>query len=271
MAWDLRADGRLQRLHHATLVARAGEELTRYKCYIEYEGTRYKGWQRQPGSRTVEEEIEEGLSQILQQQIDLVGQGRTDRGVHAEAQIAHADLPDDADPEKLQFGLLGVLPRDIAVWRMEKVDTDFHARFHARSRTYRYQILRRPSPLLDRFATRVMDHLDLEKMLHCAEYIHGEHDFETFTKSDPDGESNTRCEILASDMEWDDTLITWRITANRFLRHMVRRLAGTVIQVGQGKRTYEEFSAMVDKPNKNRGGHGAKARGLILESVEYGT
>lgn len=217
----------------------------------------------------MEEEIEEGLSQILQQQIDLVGQGRTDRGVHAEAQTAHADLPDDSDPDKLMFGLLGVLPRDIAVWKMEPVAPDFHARFHAKSRTYRYQILRRPSPLLDRYATRVMDDLDLEKMLRCTEYIRGEHDFETFTKSDPEGDTNTRCEILVSEMEWNETLVTWRLAANRFLRHMVRRLAGTVIQVGNGKRTVEDFHEMVDKPNKNRGGHGAKARGLILEHVAY--
>ncbi len=240
----------------------------RHLFHIEYEGTRYKGWQKQPGAHTVEEEIEKALQQLLQQEVDLVGQGRTDRGVHAEAQTAHADLPEEADPEKLIFGLLGLLPRDIAVWHIEPVSPDFHARFHARSRLYRYQILRRPAPLLDAFATRVMEKLDLEKMGRCARYVTGEHDFESFTIS-VDEEVNTHCEVMSSELEWDERLITWRVEADRFLRHMVRRLAGTMMQVGEGKRTVKEFRKMVDKPNKNRSGHGAKARGLILERVAY--
>lgn len=242
--------------------------MNRCLFHIEYRGTRYKGWQKQPDARTVEGELEKALSRILQRETDLVGQGRTDRGVHAEAQTAHADLPEDADPEELLYGLLGVLPRDIGVWKIEPVTGNFHARYDARARLYRYQILRRPAPLLDRFATRVMEPLDLQLMERCASYVTGEHDFESFTISEKE-EINTRCDVTLSRLDWDDRLITWRLRADRFLRHMVRRLAGTLIQVGQGKKTEEEFCMMVDKPNKNRSGHGAKPHGLILEGVSY--
>lgn len=243
--------------------------MSRYKLIIEYEGTRYSGWQKQPNANTVEEEIENALAQILREPVDIVGQGRTDAGVHAEGQVAHFDFSEDLDSHRLLFGLLGVLPKDIAVWSMEKVTPDFHARFDAKARQYRYQVVTRPSPLWQHQAEIILGDLDKEAMELCATMVGGVHDFESFTYSSEE-QPGTECEVFLSEFTFGDPLITYRIRANRFLRHMVRRLVGTMLQVGQGKQTVVEFEEYLHKPNKNKSGHGASAKGLILESVRYG-
>lgn len=242
--------------------------MHRYKLLIEYEGTRYSGWQKQPNAPTVEEEIEKALTQILREPIDIIGQGRTDAGVHAEGQVAHFDFSRGLDLHRLQFGLLGVLPRDIAVWHVEEVDRAFHARFDALARQYRYQFVTRPSPLYYRQAAMVLDELDRDSMQKCAASILGRHDFESFTYSGVE-QPNVSCEILQSEFLFDDPLITYRIRANRFVRHMVRRLVGTMLQVGEGKRSVADFETLLHNPSKTEGGHGASAKGLILENVGY--
>lgn len=242
--------------------------MPRYKLFIEYDGTNYCGWQKQPEDATVEGEIERALSQILQEPIDIIGQGRTDSGVHAEAQIAHVDLPKKVVPKKLLAAFLGTLPRDIAVWKIEEAGADFHARFDGKARRYRYQIITRPSPLYDRFAERVLANLDVEAMQQCAEMILGTHDFESFTYSSPEQTSAT-CEILHSQFTIEEPLVIYRIKANRFVRHLVRRLVGTMIQVGLGKRSIDYFADLIEHPDTEKSGHGASAKGLILEGVEY--
>ena len=242
--------------------------MPRYKILIEYDGTRYSGWQKQPNADTVEEEIEGALSQILQTPIDIIGQGRTDAGVHAEGQVAHFDAPGELDGHRLLFALLGVLPNDIAVWDMKEVEADFHARFDAKSRQYRYQVVTRPSPLWQRQADMILGDLNREAMKRCAGMIQGVHDFESFTYSSEE-QPSTECEVFLSELEFGEPLIRYRIRANRFIRHMVRRLVGMIFQVGQGKRTVAEFEDYLHKPSKNKSGHGASAKGLILESVQY--
>lgn len=242
--------------------------MPRYKLFIEYDGTNYCGWQKQPDDTTVEGEIERAFSQVLQKPIDIIGQGRTDSGVHAEAQVAHVDLPKKMVPDKLLAAFLGTLPRDIAVWKIEEAAADFHARFDGKARQYRYQIITRPSPLYDRFAERVLADLDMEVMQHCAEMIKGIHDFESFTFSSPE-QLSTTCEVLSSQFTVEDQLIIYRIKANRFVRHLVRRLVGTMIQVGLGKRSVDYFTDLIEQPNTEKSGHGAPAKGLILEKVEY--
>lgn len=242
--------------------------MPRYKLLIEYDGTRYSGWQKQPNANTVEEEIENALSQILQSPIDIIGQGRTDAGVHAEGQVAHFDYPDDLDKHRILFALLGVLPGDIAVWEMTETAPDFHARFNGVSRRYRYQVIRRPSPLYNRYAEMVLGDLDLDAMQECADMVLGKHDFESFTYSS-DEQPSTACEVTMSELKFGDPLITYRVEANRFVRHMVRRLIGSMLQVGQDKMTVEDFSDLLHKPSKNKSGYGASAKGLILEKVGY--
>jgi tRNA pseudouridine38-40 synthase len=242
--------------------------MPRYKIYIEFDGTNYSGWQKQPNSSTVEEEIESALSQILPEPVDIIGQGRTDSGVHAEEQVAHFDFPQTLDKDRLLYALLGVLPRDIAVWDMQEAADDFHARFDAISRRYRYQIARRQTPLDRNTSEMVLGDLDLEAMQFCAEKILGTHNFDSFTK--PDNENpDSVCEVSRSELIERRPMLIYRIEANRFVRHMVRRLVGTMIEVGQGKRTVEMFADMIDNPSKKKNGHGAAAKGLILEKVEY--
>lgn len=242
--------------------------MPRYKISIEFDGTNYSGWQKQPNSNTVEEEIEAGLSQILRQPVDVIGQGRTDSGVHAEGQVAHFDFPEKLDRDRLLYALLGVLPHDIAVWDFQEVEPDFHARFDAIARRYRYQIARRPKPLLRSTSEMVLDELDMEALQFCAQKIRDTHNFDSFTK--PDNENpDSVCEVTCSKFSERDSLLIYHIEANRFVRHMVRRLVGTMIKVGQGKRTTGEFANMLDKPSKQKHGHGAAAKGLILEKVKY--
>lgn len=242
--------------------------MPRYKISVEFNGTNYSGWQKQPNSNTVEEEVEAGLAQILRQPIDIIGQGRTDSGVHAEEQVAHFDFPEQLDRDRLLYALLGVLPHDIAVWDLREVEADFHARFDATARRYRYQIARRPTPLLRFTSEMILNDLDLDAMLFCVHKIKGTHNFDSFTKPDNQNPDSV-CEITSSEFTEEGPLLVYHIEANRFVRHMVRRLVGTMIEVGQGKRTTDEFANMLDKPSKDKNGHGAAAKGLILEKVRY--
>ncbi|HEX6981956.1 MAG TPA: tRNA pseudouridine(38-40) synthase TruA [Balneolaceae bacterium] len=242
--------------------------MPRYKIFIEYDGSSYCGWQKQPNGNTVEEEIEKALSQVLRQPVDIAGQGRTDSGVHAEGQTAHFDFPEKLDSYQILSAFLGILPHDISVWKIEEVPADFHARFHAKWRRYRYQIVMRPKPLLRSTSEMILGDLDLDEMQKCAERINGTHHFDSFTK--PDNETlNSVCEVKRSEFSQNNGLLIYHIEANRFVRHMVRRLVGTMIQVGKGKRTFEEFTDMLHKPDKNKNAHGAAAKGLILEEVIY--
>ncbi len=242
--------------------------MPRYKICIEFEGTDYNGWQKQPNGDTVEEQIESALAQILRQPVDIIGQGRTDSGVHAEGQVAHFDFPEELDRDRLLYALLGVLPHDIAVWDMQEVAPDFHARFDALSRRYRYQIARRPMPLLRSTSEMVLDDLDIAAMKTCAQKIRGTHNFDSFTK--PDNENpDSACEVMLSEFSESDSLLIYKIEANRFVRHMVRRLVGTMVEVGKGSRSAEEFISLIENPSKDKNAHGAAAQGLILEKVCY--
>ncbi len=163
---------------------------------------------------------------------------------------------------------MGVLPDEIAVWNLQEVSDDFHARFDAISRQYRYQIARRPKPLLKHASILVLQDLDLEAMNHCAGLVKGSHNFDSFTKPDNQNPSS-QCKVSQSDLILQDDLWIYRIEANRFVRHLVRRLVGTMLEVGKGKRSVDEFEDMLYNPGKEKNGHGAPARGLILEKVRY--
>jgi tRNA pseudouridine38-40 synthase len=243
--------------------------MSRYKISIEFEGTNYHGWQTQPHGGTVQDELEEAFGQILQREVDIYGQGRTDQGVHAEGQIAHLDIPETFDLQRLQYGVNGVLPDDIAVWRMEEVGDDFHARFGAVSRQYRYQVVRRARPLHRHTTHKILKTLDLDALRECARWIEGEHDFESFTKTS-DEQPSAVCEVEHS--EWKEAeggFLIYRIRANRFVRYLVRRLVGTMLQVGKGRMGRDEFKGKLEVPDPDTGGFSAPSKGLILEKVKY--
>jgi tRNA pseudouridine38-40 synthase len=245
------------------------EFMPRYKLLIEYDGTAYHGWQKQPDCVTVEGKLEEALSQILGDDIDIIGQGRTDSGVHAEAQVAHFDSGQAIERDDLLYALLGVLPRDISVWDLQQVKDDFHARFDAQSRQYRYQIVTRSSPLAFRFTKLVRNELDWEVMQKCAAMVLGTHDFVNFSKTDDDRRS-TVCAVEYSAFQKENHYITYHIRANRFVHHMVRRLVGSMLQVGKGKETITYFGELLHHPeHTGTKAHGITAKGLVLEGVQY--
>lgn len=242
--------------------------MPRYKILIEYNGANYCGWQKQPNGATVEEEIEKALARILRQPVDIIGQGRTDSGVHAEGQVAHFDFYESLDRDRLLYALLGVLPHDIAVWDITEVPSDFHARFDAQYRRYRYQIALRPVPLLRETSEMVLNRLDLKAMHSCAQKVSGIHKFDSFTKPNNDN-FGSECDVQISEFSYQEPLLIYRIQANRFVHHMVRRLVGTMIEVGKGKRTVDEFIDMLKNASEKKNGFGAAAKGLILEKVGY--
>lgn len=243
--------------------------MSRYKIYIEYDGTQYAGWQSQPEQKTVQGEIEAALCQIWSREVSITASGRTDSGVHAEGQVAHFDVDSNLDINSLLRSLYGVLPRDIAVWKIEAAQDDFHARFDAVARQYRYQIVTRPSPLLRDRAWERFFEFDMELMEQCAYSLLGIHDFSSFCRYNPDV-NHTKCDVLSAELlQESEAMFIFRIKANRFLHHMVRSIVGTIIEVGLGKRPVESFQSLLEHPDRREVGVTAPARGLILEKVFY--
>ncbi|MBD3615401.1 MAG: tRNA pseudouridine(38-40) synthase TruA [Gracilimonas sp.] len=242
--------------------------MPRYKLTIEYDGTHFSGWQIQPNDKTVEQTLEDAFSQILQRPVDLIGQGRTDAGVHARGQVAHVDLPDETNLEKLIFGVNGMAGEEIQIVEYEPIADDFHARFDAIGREYVYTITQKPIPLRRHLAWSLRQQADMNKLHECAALLKGEFDFSGFSKFNEDNYT-TLCEIQRSEFEAEGEIIRYNIRANRFLRNMVRRLVGTMVRVAQGKMSKEEFIEALENPGSSIPTFTAPAKGLVLEKVFY--
>ncbi|MEX0722458.1 MAG: tRNA pseudouridine(38-40) synthase TruA [Gracilimonas sp.] len=242
--------------------------MSRYKLTIEYDGTHFSGWQIQPDDRTVEQTLEEAFSKVLQQEIDLIGQGRTDAGVHARGQVSHVDLPEEIDLEKLLLGVNGLAGDEVQVVGYEETDPEFHARFDAVSREYEYTITKRSMPLQRHFSWALRQPVDIGVLHECAAILNGEFDFAGFSKFNEDNYT-TLCEIQRSEFFVEGEVIRYRIIANRFLRNMVRRLVGTMVRVAQGKMTKAQFQEALQNPDSSIPTFTAPAKGLVLEKVFY--
>lgn len=240
----------------------------RYKLTIEYNGSGFSGWQIQPDARTVEGELEKAFSKILQRDVDLIGQGRTDAGVHARGQVAHVDIENVSDTQKLIFGVNGLAGREVYIHKIEEVDPEFHARFDATSREYAYTILKKPFPLQDDLGWSQTAVLDSSKLYECAALLKGEFDFSGFSKFNEEN-FTTLCTIHKSTFEEFDDKWVYRISANRFLRNMVRRITGTIVEVAKGKLTVSEFSELLKNPDADVKSFTAPAKALVLEKVFY--
>ena len=239
------------------------------KITLEYDGAAYHGWQVQPEKRTVQGELEKAFSLILGGEIPVTGQGRTDAGVHAEGQIAHAVLDSvDVDLEKLRKSLNGLLKPDCTVKELVMVPEGFHARYDAIARHYRYQITLEQSPLLRRTHWFVKWKLDVDLIRPAIEMCHGEHDFGAFCSHSREY-AHTRSVVETFTLDEDGTIIIFRIIANRFLHNMVRRLIGEMIMLGRGFHGIERFSSTLDTPGPATGGLTAPAHALFLEKVVY--
>ncbi len=243
--------------------------MPRYKLTIEYDGTDFSGWQIQPTARTVEEELEQAFSHILQQPIDLIGQGRTDAGVHARAQVAHFDVPEALkNPQKLIFGVNGLIGTEVQVHSIEQVSDDFHCRFAAVYREYSYTMYKHRSPLNHRFAWELPNACNVDVFKQCAQLLNGEFDFAGFSKYNVENYT-TLCTILKSELEEYDDRLVFRVRANRFLRNMVRRLVGTMYRVAEGKLTKEDFELLLKNANTKISTYTAPAKGLVLEEIYF--
>lgn len=248
------------------------------KLLIEYDGTNYAGWQRQPQNphqRAIQSELEKLFSQLLREPIAITGAGRTDAGVHAIGQVANFIAQNDAFPlEKLRYACSRMLPADIAVKRIEEAPLDFNARFDALSRTYRYFIITEPSAIKRRFATFINPRLygvsrfDLDAMREASQTLLGEHDFTSYSKV---GEHQRSPICVVQSVRWLERRgqLMFEITANRFLHSMVRLIVGTLLEVGGKKRSVEEFKQVLEARNVDCAGAVARPEGLFLWSVQY--
>lgn len=245
---------------------------TRYFIRISYKGTHYHGWQIQVNARTVQEILNEDLSLILNEKIALTGAGRTDTGVHARIFWAHfdsskSDLNNDTN---LVFKINGKLSKDIAVQEILKVRPDAHARFDAISRTYEYQIIRKKDPFLTEFAHYIYGDLDFESMNKATALLTEVSDFTSFSKVDTDVKTNI-CKVTRAEWIIDCKKMVFTITADRFLRDMVRAIVGTLLDVGFGRITVEEFYKIIKEKNRSAAGTSVPAKGLFLVDIQYPT
>jgi tRNA pseudouridine38-40 synthase len=241
------------------------------RLILEYDGTRYHGWQRQKNALSLQQVIEEALARITGETARLIASGRTDAGVHARGQVANFVTEATVPLRAFVQGLNSLLPLDIAVLRAEEVPLDFHARYAALWKTYEYRILNRPvrSPLHQGHAWWLPSSLDLAAMQAAAQALPGEHDFVAFRAAGGrPGHAVRRVRETAWGQEPEGWLI-FTITANGFLRGMVRSLVGTMVEIGQGKYPPEYLGEALKKGDRRLAGPTAPPQGLFLMAVEY--
>lgn len=245
------------------------QTMNRYFIFLCYDGSRYHGWQKQPNGITIQQEIEKALSMLLRSDVEIVGAGRTDAGVHARLMTAHFNTDETINGPKLCYRLNRFLPGDISIQRIEKVSSNLHARFSATSRTYHYYLHTTKNPFIDKYSWETSFPLDFEKMNTAAQTLVKTSDFASFCKSGSDVKT-TLCTV--SEAGWHymgNDCWFFRITANRFLRNMVRSIVGTLIDVGRGRITIEQFNQIVDSGRRTNAGESMPAHALFLEDIRY--
>jgi len=242
----------------------------RYFVWFSYDGTAYHGWQTQPNGVTVQSELERCLSTLLRQKVNVTGAGRTDTGVHARCMAAHFDIGEmPMNLKDLTHKLNGMLPQDIAVDRIEAVPDDMHARFSALARTYYYYIHTQKDPFQRHYSLEIHYQLDFDLMNEAGRILMKYSDFGAFCKAGSDVKT-TICHVTHA--QWHQTSPTswyFQITANRFLRNMVRAVVGTLIEVGRGRMTLDEFRQVIEGGRRTQAGESMPAKALFLERVEY--
>jgi tRNA pseudouridine38-40 synthase len=241
-----------------------------FKLTIEYDGTGYAGWQRQPDQPTVQAAIEAVIQQVAQQSIPVIGAGRTDAGVHALGQVASFRTDKELEPRKLLRALNGLLPPDISVKSVELTADGFHARYSARAKLYEYRILNQPEPsaLNRNRAWYLFGPLNLAAMREAAGLLVGRHDFSSFQGHPTDTESPV-CDLQRLDLLHEPPLIRIEVQADRFLKQMARAMVGTLVEVGQGKRPPQAMKDILEAKDRRSAGLTAPAHGLYLVRVEY--
>lgn len=240
----------------------------RYLLDLQFRGTNYHGWQIQPNANTVQAEVEKALSTILQAKTEIVGAGRTDTGVHAKQMVAHFETKEPVEVTTLTHRLNSMLPKDISVREAKQVKANFHARFDAISRSYRYQITKIKDPFLQDMAYYFKHELDLQAMNEAAKHLIGEHDFSCFSKAHTQTFTNN-CTLSHAIWKEEGHQLFFDVSANRFLRNMVRAMVGTLIEVGEGRRSSESMLDLLASKNRSEAGVSVPAHGLYLTHVVY--
>jgi tRNA pseudouridine38-40 synthase len=244
--------------------------LARFRLTLEYEGTRYRGWQVQKNARTVAGEIGEAVRRFSgRTDFELYGSGRTDAGVHALGQVAHLDLNTALDPQGLLYALNDELPTDVNVLRADRVSRRFHARHDALARRYLYQVSRRRTAFGKPFVWWVKDALEIAPMREAAAAFSGLHDFRSFADARGGREEETRVKMEPVEVAEAGSLILLRFTGSHFLWKMVRRLVGVIVEAGRGDLASDEVSPMLRVPSELPAQLTAPPSGLFLESVLY--
>lgn len=238
------------------------------RLLLEYDGSDFVGWQSQVKSRTIQGELERALQILLKESIRPMGSGRTDAGTHALGQIAHFQTQSTMPTERLLRGLNGLLPADIAIHAVDEVAADFHARYSAKRKRYRYRI-HQGKPAINRNQVwTYYPELSLPPMAEAATLLPGKHAFGAFCKQDPVPES-MHCQVFAADWSQQGTELIFEIEANRFLRHMVRIIVGTMVEIGRGIRPADDIRTLLASGDRTAAGATAPALGLILLWVAY--
>ena len=242
--------------------------MRRYLFEISFNGAEYHGWQIQDNAITIQQVIQESLSTLIDDLVNIVGCGRTDTGVHAKQFFFHVDLPEIKDIIKFIFQLNQILPQDISVLNCKQVNSDFHARFSAISRTYKYNIIQHKDPFFQSVSKYISYDLDVEIMNICCKKLLKYKDFTSFSKVHTDV-NNFNCDILSASWNKENNHLIFTIKANRFLRNMVRAIVGTMLLAGKNKIDVNRFCEIIEEKNRSSAGSSVLAKGLFLTNVEY--
>ncbi|MFA5803021.1 MAG: tRNA pseudouridine(38-40) synthase TruA [Melioribacteraceae bacterium] len=243
--------------------------MSRFKLYIEYEGTRYSGWQMQKNSKSVQGKLYEIAERIFKgERLEIYGSGRTDAGVHALCQVAHLEAKTMLAPEIIRMKFNDELPSDINIIEVEKVNPKFHARHDAKSRSYIYQISRRRTAFGKPFVWWIKDDLNFEKMSNASKLFIGMHDYKSFADKD-DEEKSTKVLIEDIQMKEDSDLILIRIIGSHFLWKQVRRMIGVLVEIGRGKLLEKDLKYFIEHISPTPAKYTAPPSGLFLEQVIY--
>lgn len=244
--------------------------MRRIKLTVAYDGTNYHGWQFQPGSSTIEGELNKHLSKLFKEEITVIGASRTDSGVHALCNVAVFDTEARIPAEKIAYALNQRLPEDIRIRKSEEVAADFHPRKQATRKTYEYKILNEEfsNPVERLYAHFTYVPLDEKKMQEGAKYLIGEHDFQSFCAAGSTAETTVRT-IYDVKVVRNGTMISIKVTGNGFLYNMVRIIAGTLIEVGKGRFTPEQVKEILEAEDRTKAGPTAPAKGLTLYAYSF--
>ncbi|WP_333601147.1 tRNA pseudouridine(38-40) synthase TruA [Flavobacterium sp.] len=240
----------------------------RYFIELAYKGTNYHGWQYQPNADSVQETLNKALSLLLKTEIDIVGAGRTDTGVHSKQMYAHFDYETEMDIPQLVHKLNSFLPKDIVIFDILQVADEAHARFDAKKRTYEYHIHTKKDAFENEGSWQYQHELDLDKMNEACQILFKHTDFECFSKTNTDVHT-FNCVIFEAHWQQIGAKIIFTISADRFLRNMVRAIVGTMINIGLGKVSLADFEKIIESKDRSQAGFSVPAHGLYLTKIEY--